>query len=105
MISAAISHPGPRSNEEASLSVLIGHLEEVVAVVLVAVGCPAPAMIVKQQRDRGSVVGVEMQRHMESIVACHLKVGALIFTRWQILPHPSPDPQDLLVCYGNHLRT
>ena len=76
MISAAISHPGSRSNEEASLSVLIGHLEEVVAVVLVAVGCPAPAMIVKQQRDRGSVVGVEMQRHMESIVACHLKVGA-----------------------------
>ena len=75
MVCASITHPGSRSDQEASLSVLVCHLEEVVAVVLVAVCCPAPPVVVKQQRDRVYVGCVKMQRYVEPVVAGDLNIG------------------------------
>ena len=75
MVCASITHPGSRSDQEASLSVLVCHLEEVVAVVLVAVCCPAPPVVVKEQRYGVDVGGVEMQRYVEPVVACDLNIG------------------------------
>ena len=91
MVCTSITHPGSRSDEETTLSVLICHLEEVVlgqekklvpknleevvAVVLVAVCSSAPPVVVEQQRDGGSVGSVEMQWYVESVVACDLNIG------------------------------
>ena len=75
MVCATVTHPRSSGNQEATLSVLVRHLEEVVPVVLVAVCRPAPPMVVEQQRDGVDVGGVEMQRYVESVVACNLNIG------------------------------
>ena len=78
------------------------HLEEIVPIVLVAVRRTAPAVVVEEQRDGFRVAGVDVQRYVETVVACDLHNIERGFS--SILPFPSQGRRAQSACYEIHLQ-